>query len=124
MAASLAFYQLLGLDVHANASEHFSRIVTPGGMIEIGSYALTRGYDPGFAERGPGPSATCLQFHFESREAIDDVFARVTAAGHRGTLAPIDAFWGSRYAEVLDPDGNTVGFQSPRDPDRGGPPPV
>jgi uncharacterized glyoxalase superfamily protein PhnB len=35
------------------------------------------------------------------------------AAGHRSHLAPFDAFWGARYAVVLDPDGNRVGISSP-----------
>ena len=30
-------------------------------------------------------------------------------------LPPFDAFWGSRYAEVCDPDGNVLGFHSPAD---------
>ena len=29
---------------------------------------------------------------------------------------PIDAFWGSRYAVVVDPDGNRIGLKSPVDP--------
>ena len=30
-------------------------------------------------------------------------------------LAPIDAFWGARYAIVDDPDGNHVGIMGPQD---------
>jgi hypothetical protein len=41
----------------------------------------------------------------------------------RGRLAPFDAVWGSRYAEVCDPDGNVLGFHSPSDAARRGPPP-
>jgi uncharacterized glyoxalase superfamily protein PhnB len=36
--------------------------------------------------------------------------ATLTAAGHSSHLAPFDAFWGKRYCEVIDPDGNVVGF--------------
>ena len=42
------------------------------------------------------------------------------AAGHRGHLEPFDAFWGQRYATVLDPDGNGVDLYAPLDP--AGPP--
>ena len=38
------------------------------------------------------------------------------AAGGRGHLAPWDAFWGQRYAVVLDPDGNVVNLFAPLDP--------
>jgi predicted enzyme related to lactoylglutathione lyase len=31
---------------------------------------------------------------------------------------PWDAFWGSRYAIVADPDGNHVGIMSPSEPKR------
>ena len=33
---------------------------------------------------------------------------RLIAAGFRGKAPPYDAFWGQRYATVLDPDGNGV----------------
>jgi hypothetical protein len=32
-----------------------------------------------------------------------------------GQKAPEDAFWGSRYAIVEDPDGNAIGLMSPAD---------
>jgi uncharacterized glyoxalase superfamily protein PhnB len=32
----------------------------------------------------------------------------LAAAAYKGHLAPFDAFWGQRYATVLDPDGNHV----------------
>jgi len=32
----------------------------------------------------------------------------VTEAGYRGQQAPWDAFWGQRYAVVIDPDGNWI----------------
>jgi uncharacterized glyoxalase superfamily protein PhnB len=40
------------------------------------------------------------------------MYAVLTAAGYHGHLAPVDAFWGNRYAEVDDPDGTIVGFHS------------
>ena len=35
------------------------------------------------------------------------------SAGHRSHLAPFDAFWGQRYATLLDPDGNPVDLFAP-----------
>jgi PhnB protein len=38
--------------------------------------------------------------------AVDDVdgwYDKAVAAGAEGTLAPHDAFWGDRYAQVVDP---------------------
>ena len=34
--------------------------------------------------------------------------ARAVEAGHTSRSDPFDAFWGQRYATVLDPDGNPV----------------
>jgi uncharacterized glyoxalase superfamily protein PhnB len=39
---------------------------------------------------------------------VDEVFARVTGAGFHGEKEPWDAFWGQRYAMLLDPDGVEV----------------
>jgi uncharacterized glyoxalase superfamily protein PhnB len=111
--ASVAFYQRAGLEF-SSTSHDFARADGDRAALEIGSHKLTRGYDPAFKEP-PGGGGTALQIGVASREAVDQVFANLTAAGYEPHLAPIDAFWGSRYAEVHDPDGNLVGFQSPRD---------
>jgi uncharacterized glyoxalase superfamily protein PhnB len=39
---------------------------------------------------------------------VDETYARVVAAGFTGEKEPYDAFWGQRYANVADPDGNVV----------------
>lgn len=122
MAATLAFYRLCGLMLPDNP--HFASVTLPNGIaFAFGSYDLTRGYDAGFHEP-VGAGAIALQFDLPSREAVDAMYADLTGAGHAGHLAPIDAFWGSRYAEVEDPDGNIVGFHSPRDEAHMGPPPA
>jgi uncharacterized glyoxalase superfamily protein PhnB len=65
-----------------------------------------------------------LQFTLESRDALDALHAELVGAGYASQLAPFDAFWGARYAEICDPDGNVVGFHSPREGARTAPPPV
>ena len=60
-----------------------------------------------------------------SRDAVDERYAELVAAGHPGRQPPYDTFWGARYAVVEDPDGNPVGLMSPVDPARrSAPPPV
>ena len=39
---------------------------------------------------------------------VDEVYARVVAAGFEGEKEPWDAFWGQRYALLGDPDGVRV----------------
>jgi uncharacterized glyoxalase superfamily protein PhnB len=122
VTATVAFYQRAGLEFES-VSKHFARVASERAALEIGSYELTRGYDPAFREPRAG-GGTALQIGVDSREAVDAKFAELTGAGYPAHLAPFDAFWGSRYAEVRDPDGNIVGFQSPRDESKVARPPV
>jgi catechol 2,3-dioxygenase-like lactoylglutathione lyase family enzyme len=122
MDAALKFYALLGF-TPARASPEFSHIDLPNGFwIDLGTYALTKGYDGGWTEPSGG-GTNAIQLSLPSREAVDNLYAAITGAGHHGRLAPFDAFWGCRYAEVCDPDGNVLGFQSPRDETKVSPPP-
>lgn len=120
--ASVEFYQRAGLEF-SYVSDDFARADGERAALEIGSYRLTRGYDPGFVEP-PAGGSTALQIGVDSREAVDVMFTSLTEAGVPSHLAPIDAFWGARYAEVRDPDGNVVGFQSPVDEARKSRPPL
>jgi uncharacterized glyoxalase superfamily protein PhnB len=54
-----------------------------------------------------------LAFGVDSPALVDELFEKVTAAGHAGTLQPYDAPWGQRYATVADPDGNWVDLFAP-----------
>ncbi|HTO06633.1 MAG TPA: VOC family protein [Myxococcota bacterium] len=124
LARSLAFYRLLGLSLPEPepGGVFASTAVGKDVHLAFGTFELTRGYDPGFREPRGGPTNS-LQFDVESRADVDRIHARLISAGYASHLAPHDAFWGSRYAEVEDPDGNTVGFQSPVDEARRSRPP-
>ena len=125
MAASLAFYRAIGFEIPDGAEASvFARVeVTEGVVFEFGTHSLTTGYHAGFVPFA-GRGANCLQFVLPSRQAVDALHAKLSSEGYASHLAPIDAFWGARYAEVLDPDGNTVGFHSPQDPARKARPPI
>ncbi|MGH7294365.1 MAG: VOC family protein [Polyangiaceae bacterium] len=104
---SLRFYRLLGVDfVRAGESEHFEAR-TPGGVrLLLDSAALIKTFEPDYEKvRGSGVS---LCFKQESREKVDQLYAAITSAGFQSKKAPWDAFWGQRYACVLDPDGNQI----------------
>lgn len=116
MPATVAFYRRLGLDVDDTkpwSGHHIEVPMANGAQLELDSIELTKGYDPGFVEE----DRNVLVFHFPTREAVDLAYAELTADGNAGHLAPMDAFWGARYAVVRDPDGNNVGIMSPIDPD-------
>jgi len=106
MAASLAFYRRLGLDIPAAAdSASHVEAALPGGLrIAWDTEAVIRSFDPGWT-RPQGGDRIGLAFLCDSPAEVDAVYDALTGAGYRGHLKPWDAFWGQRYAVVLDPDG-------------------
>ena len=71
----------------------------------------------------PAKPGTMISFQLPSREAVDALHDKLTAAGYESRQAPYDAFWGARFAIVADPDGRDVGLMSPSDPARRSAPP-
>jgi uncharacterized glyoxalase superfamily protein PhnB len=49
-----------------------------------------------------------LAFLCESPGLVDATVQGLAGAGYKGATQPWDAFWGQRYAQVEDPDGNVV----------------
>ncbi|MEU3920943.1 VOC family protein [Streptomyces sp. NPDC029004] len=113
MAASLAFYRRLGLDIpaDADAAPHVEATVPGGLRVLWDTEEVVRSFDPGWT-RPTGGERLGLAFHCDSPAEVDSVYARLTAAGYRGHLKPWDADWGQRYALVLDPDGCAVSLFS------------
>ena len=115
--ASAEFYRRLGMDVPdiwtQDGVPHHVQI--PDGPM-LNSVGLTKGYDPAVT----GPAAIFI-FDVASRDAVDAKFDEMTSAGYTAHLAPFDAFWGSRYAIIDDPDGNLIGIMSPQDANHGEP---
>lgn len=122
VAASVAFYRALGLVVEEAAApewaNHHAAVVMPIGVrLELDSRAFARAWDPGL-RASAGGSACVLFFGVGSREAVDEMVARMAAGGTAVQKAPEDAFWGARYAILEDPDGHAVGVMSPVEPSR------
>ena len=122
MDATLAFYRVLGVEIDdvppewaAWAPHHQNQRHSPanrGSELEFDSAEFAPYYDRGW---GGGPG-TVIGFRVSSREAVDATFNALIEAGYPASQAPYDAFWGARYAIVVDPDGRHVGIMSPRDP--------
>lgn len=112
--ASAAFYRLLGVEVGESGGGYESHHRSVEGQpldMDIDSLAFARSY---WADEGI-PAGVLLTFGTETREEVDTLYERAVAAGHISLKPPFDAFWGSRYAIVLSPGGEAVGFMSPRD---------
>lgn len=112
MGKALAFYRRLGLEVPASAgAEPHVEVTLPGGMrLAFDTEETIRSFHPGWT-RGAG--GVGLAFAVDRAAAVDALHDELTTAGYRSELAPFDAFWGQRYAVVLDPDGNGVDLFAP-----------
>jgi uncharacterized glyoxalase superfamily protein PhnB len=133
MAAALAFYRHLGLDGpdqqhdskdggdgnntdgdHDGAQDHVELRMANGTSLELDSPASAALWHPDWR---PGDNRVVIGLQLPTREAVDQAHDAAVEAGGTSRRRPHDAFWGSRYAIVADPDGNDVGLMSPPDPD-------
>ena len=112
LTRSLDFYRVLGLAVPEGDGPHVEVELPGGNKLLFDTEDTIAGMHPGWT---PPTSAgrVVLAFGLESPANVDALFARVTAAGHEGTLEPFDAPWGQRYATVLDPDGTSIDLFAP-----------
>ena len=106
LAASLAFYRRLGLDIPAgqDAAPHVEVELAPGVRLLFDPESTVRQIDPAWTPPTGGARAK-LGFGQADAAAVDARYAELLDAGYRGELAPWDAFWGQRYAVVLTPTG-------------------
>ena len=106
LKATVRFYRLVGLEIPDSTEDHIE-VVTPGGVrVMFDALELIKQLDPGWVKPAGHPIA--LAFRCVSAKEVDEVYAHIMAAGFRGKPTPFDAFWGQRYATLLDPDGNAV----------------
>jgi uncharacterized glyoxalase superfamily protein PhnB len=107
MARSIRFYRLLVLDVPETADEGHVQPVLPGGVrLMLDTEAVIGSFWPEWT-RATGNQLS-LALECASPGEVDELYARVVDAGFRGKKEPWDAFWGQRYAQLLDPDGVPV----------------
>ena len=108
---AVEFYRALGVPFEPGMedSEHgHAEAELDGGLrLMLDSEAGIREFDPNW-QRGKGASGASLAFRCESPQDVDQLYAAALAAGATGHHAPWDAFWGQRYAQVRDHDGNPI----------------
>ncbi|MEJ8638125.1 VOC family protein [Streptomyces sp. NPDC006475] len=112
MAASLAFYRRIGLDIPAGAdtAPHAEATLPNGLRVLWDTEETIRSFDPEWTRPTGGGERIGLAFRCDSPAEVDAVYTDLTAAGYQGHLKPWDAVWGQRYAVVLDPDGCGISF--------------
>jgi uncharacterized glyoxalase superfamily protein PhnB len=107
MARSIAFYRAIGFDVADTPDEgHIDTFLPNGVRFMLDSEDVIRSFMPDWQREDGNQLSIALEC--ESPAEIDEVYARVIAAGFDGEMEPWDAFWGQRYAILIDPDGVRV----------------
>jgi uncharacterized glyoxalase superfamily protein PhnB len=109
MARSLAFYRRLGFDLPPEADgEPHVEATLPGGLrIAWDTVETIRSFDPGWTTPSGG-HRVALAFACDTAADVDATYRALVDAGYEGHKEPWDAFWGQRYAIVVDPDRNSV----------------
>jgi uncharacterized glyoxalase superfamily protein PhnB len=108
MARALAFYRLLGLEFpEGTESEGHAEASVAGVRLMLDTEETIRSFDPDW-QPPAGGHRIALAFRCDSPAEVDETFNRLLDAGASSHKEPWDAFWGMRYAEVKDPDGNIV----------------
>ena len=112
MARSLDFYRRLGLDVpdtpHAG---HVDIALLNGWRLMLDSEDEMRKFLPDWVSQPGNQFSLALQC--ESPADVDEVYSQMVSAGYQGDKEPWDAFWGQRYAIVVDPDGTHISLFAP-----------
>ena len=107
MKESVRFYRLLGVDVTDPVDDHLDATLPSGVRLMWDALELIKQLEPDW-EEPRGHRRIGLAFEGSSPGDVDATHARVVKAGFRSKKGPWDAFWGQRYAEVIDPDDNVV----------------
>src|SRR4029077_10782611 len=80
----------------------------PGGLrVMLDTIATIESFDSAWTKPSGGHRMS-LAFECDSAADVDDMHAKLTDAGAESYREPWDAFWGQRYAQVKDPNGNVV----------------
>jgi uncharacterized glyoxalase superfamily protein PhnB len=105
---SVKFYKILGVNLKPVMVSTHLEGTTPGGIdIMVDDLKSIKQIYPKW-KKPKGPSGVVLCFKQKSPAEVDKVHAKLLKAGFKSLNAPWDAFWGQRYANVSDPDGNQI----------------
>jgi catechol 2,3-dioxygenase-like lactoylglutathione lyase family enzyme len=113
MAESIRFYRLLGWEIQDPEPEtdHHEVVLSNGLRVGFDTVEAIKQLYPDW--EAPVGQRVGLAFLCESASDVDAQFERILEEGFEGGAKPWDAFWGQRYAQVRDPDGNLVDLFAP-----------
>ena len=112
LARSVQFYRLLGVGFEEPGESPHHEAVLPNGLrLMLDTEELVKQIEPDW--KRPEGQAIGLAFLCDGPAGVDSAYKTVIDAGFEGKREPWDAFWGQRYSQVLDPDGNAVDLFAP-----------
>jgi uncharacterized glyoxalase superfamily protein PhnB len=113
---AIAFYEHLGLDFDdqpdTEGHDHAEADLGGGMRVMLDSLKGMHAFDPEYKQASGDPRVS-LAFRCPSPAGVDELYATLLGAGAAAHKEPWDAFWGQRYAQVRDPDGNGVDLYAP-----------
>jgi len=116
LGASVAFYRRLGLEFPEPPDpEGHGHVETtlPGGIrFALDTVENVRSFDSRWVPPSRGHRMG-VAFLCASPHEVDELFKTLIDDGVDPYRDPWDAFWGQRYAQVRDPDGNVVDLFAP-----------
>ena len=111
LAASIAFYRLLGVDFPEEGEGHMEATLPSGARFMVDSEDVVKSFRPDWTREVGNQLA--LAFQCASPAEVDELHARAKAAGFNAEKEPRDAVWGQRNAQLRDPDGVPVDLYAP-----------
>lgn len=112
LQASIKFYRLMGLDIEYDGQEvdHVDCTQDGGCMVSLVPESTVTKHRLGWQARTG--NRVVLQFKCANQNDVDVIYTRMVNEGYQTFVQPYDAEWGERFAEIYDPDGNTVALFS------------
>jgi uncharacterized glyoxalase superfamily protein PhnB len=107
LGRAIAFYSVLGLEFPGDAEGHVEAPLPGGLRFMLDTEETIRSFDADW-QPPSGGHRVALAFRCDSPAEVDETYQRLLGGGGSAHKEPWDAFWGMRYAQVKDPDGNIV----------------
>lgn len=108
---SIEFYSRLGLEFPADPDPMGHGHVEaplPGGLrFTLDAEESIMAFDPEWSPPSDG-HRVAIAFRCDSAADVDRLHDELVGAGSESYKEPWNAFWGQRYAQLKDPDGNVV----------------
>ncbi len=113
---SIEFYSRLGLEFPADPDPMGHGHVEaplPGGLrFTLDAEESIMAFDPEWSPPSDG-HRVAIAFRCDSAADVDRLHDELVGAGSESYKEPWNAFWGQRYAQLKDPDGNVVDLFAP-----------